>query len=245
MSARERPSFNTIILAGSVLKSTFPWQNLLSHGVMRVVNDCGIEDNVLLLNQLVVLFTGMAGRLGFHGGTGRNFRNRFFPFGHGGYFEDKDGNGPDKFMKEYWIPLLTTDAEIRQVDYRTDHLLDGVWFTLLNNIEPLKLLAYTAPFVALTVYVNSLRIDAINQGNEALKSQSRLLAGLSEQQTTLGNTRAGILLALEGLPGKEHQQNRPYSAEAQEYTEAAGEFAWPETEDGEWDFLRPGREPGE
>jgi hypothetical protein len=26
-----------------------------------------------------------------------------------------------------------------------------------------------------------------------------------------------------------------------EWREAAGEFAWPETEDGEWDFLRPGR----
>jgi hypothetical protein len=30
-----------------------------------------------------------------------------------------------------------------------------------------------------------------------------------------------------------------------EWQEAAGEFVWPETEDGEWDFLRPGREAGE
>lgn len=52
-----------MILAGSVLKPGFPWKDLVGESVHRVVNECGIRDNVLLLllNQLAVLFTGMAG----------------------------------------------------------------------------------------------------------------------------------------------------------------------------------------
>src|SRR5215475_12821159 len=57
-----RPPVNTILLAGSVLKSGFPWQVLIGRGVTRVVNDCGTKDAILILNQIVVLGTGMAGR---------------------------------------------------------------------------------------------------------------------------------------------------------------------------------------
>lgn len=133
-----RPNINTIILAGSVLKSTFPWQNLLGRGLTRLVNDCGTNDNVLLLNQLVVLGTGMAGRLGFQGGTGRNFRNRFFPFAHGGYFENPDGQQSDEFMKNYWLPVLMTDEDLTPADFRTGNVISGIWITILNNAEPIK-----------------------------------------------------------------------------------------------------------
>lgn len=85
-----RPKIHTIILAGGVLKSGFPWRDLVGDSVMRVVNECGIHDGVLLLNQLTVLFTGMAGREGFSGLTGDDFRNRYFEFGHSGYFQVKD-----------------------------------------------------------------------------------------------------------------------------------------------------------
>jgi hypothetical protein len=61
----DRPSVNTIILSGSVLKSNFPWQVLIGRGVQRLVNDCGVRDAVLILNQLTVLFTGMAWSIGF------------------------------------------------------------------------------------------------------------------------------------------------------------------------------------
>src|SRR5690242_9522734 len=55
-----RPDVNTIVLAGSVLKSGFAWQQLIGHGVARVVNDCGTKDGILILNQIFVLGTGMA-----------------------------------------------------------------------------------------------------------------------------------------------------------------------------------------
>jgi hypothetical protein len=85
-------AINTVILAGSVLKENFPWRDLIGTRVARVVNDCGLNDKVLLLSKLLVLFTGMAGRVGFTGATSRIFRNRYSPFGHSGYFQDRNGN---------------------------------------------------------------------------------------------------------------------------------------------------------
>jgi hypothetical protein len=82
IDSAERPAVNTIVFAGSILKNSFPWQELIGSCVKRLVNDCGVRDKVLVLNQMVVLFTGMAGRLGFNGGTGETFRNRFFNCGH-------------------------------------------------------------------------------------------------------------------------------------------------------------------
>jgi hypothetical protein len=79
-----RPKIHTIILAGSVLKTHFPWRNLVGTSVNRVINDCGSRDAVLLLSQFWVLFTGMAGRTGFAGATGKQFRNRVSVFGHSG-----------------------------------------------------------------------------------------------------------------------------------------------------------------
>jgi hypothetical protein len=72
------PQVNTIIFAGSVLKTNFPWHDLIGRSVKRLINDCGIKDGVLILNQIAILGTGMAGRLGFKGGIGDDFRNRFF-----------------------------------------------------------------------------------------------------------------------------------------------------------------------
>src|SRR5262249_47563793 len=75
-------AINTVILAASVLRSDFPWRDLIGTRVTRVVNDCGIMDKVLLLSQFGVLLTGMAGRIGFSGATSSVFRNRYSVFGH-------------------------------------------------------------------------------------------------------------------------------------------------------------------
>ncbi|MEM7469100.1 MAG: hypothetical protein AAF387_19760, partial [Pseudomonadota bacterium] len=67
MATRHHIKVHTVILAGSVLKPGFPWRELMGSKecVLRIVNDCGVRDNVLLLNQVFVLGTGMAGRAGF------------------------------------------------------------------------------------------------------------------------------------------------------------------------------------
>ena len=66
------PGVKNVILAGSVLRSNFPWNPLIANGqVERVVNDCAIRDKVLLLSEFGAPLTGMAGRVGFNGMTGR------------------------------------------------------------------------------------------------------------------------------------------------------------------------------
>jgi WD40 repeat protein len=140
VNADRRPKIHTIILAGSVLKAGFPWRDLVGTCANRVVNECGIHDRVLLLNQLFVLFTGMAGREGFSRMTGEKFRNRFFRFGHSGYFQ-LQGEHDDTFIKENWLCLLLSEERTRSVsDPRPVTALRGFTTFLFNNAEPIKLL---------------------------------------------------------------------------------------------------------
>jgi tetratricopeptide (TPR) repeat protein len=144
----QRPEVHTVLLAGSVLKGTFPWHTLLGHGVTRVINDCGTRDTILLLSQFFVLFTGMAGRLGFSGGISSNFCNRFFQYGHSGYFLSSAGSADDTFMRRYWLDLLLSDAAPETVDERDRGALTGIKLALINNAEPIKLAIYLVPLVA-------------------------------------------------------------------------------------------------
>jgi outer membrane protein OmpA-like peptidoglycan-associated protein len=114
------------------------------NSVRRVVNDCGIDDDILILSQFCVLFTGMAGRLGFVGMTSARFVNRFFSGGHSHYFESQ-GKSTDQFMARYWVPLITGSGEIERADERkTPGVMQGVMTTLLQIADPIKLLLYVA-----------------------------------------------------------------------------------------------------
>lgn len=139
----ERPKVHTILLAGSVLKSDFPWSDLQDDDTLyRVVNDCGTHDNILLLSQFLVLLTGMAGRLGFSGMTSDRFLNRYFVGGHSLYFE-KAGVPSDDFMKKYWVPIFVSDATVEYVDERiVKGAIQGAVITLVQIADPIKLLFY-------------------------------------------------------------------------------------------------------
>lgn len=137
-------SIHTLIFAGSVLKPSFPWAKYLGEGgtVHRFINDCGDQDSILVLSQLFALGMGMAGRVGFGGIQSNRFLNRYFAFGHGGYF---DGVG-DVFMRQWWLPLLTSDAVPVPHDCREERPLTplrGALQFLLNNAEPVKLMIAT------------------------------------------------------------------------------------------------------
>ena len=189
-----RPQINTIILAGSVLRASFPWRDLVgSGGVQRVVNDCGSQDRVLLFNQLFVLFTGMAGRIGFGGATHLNFRNRFFVFGHSGYFVDETEQ-PNDWMRTNWLPLLTGISDVESHDEREKpSWIEGILLTLANNAEPVKLTIYLALFSLPTWYVYQLytaeqrarAAEAVQFSraveNEALANQERDRAVAAEE----------------------------------------------------------------
>lgn len=169
-----RPKVHTIILAASVLKADFPWNELLTEGtVRRVVNDCGINDAVLILNQLTVLFTGMAGREGFAGMTGRSFQNRFFRGGHSLYFY-KGKTVSNDFMKTYWMPLLLEENTLISKDERSPpSICDGIVHTIVKNFVPIKLAIYTIILLIPTFIFYSLYTEAEAQRKIAAE-QTRL-----------------------------------------------------------------------
>lgn len=137
---RYRGRIGNVILAGSVLRADFPWNQLIENGyVESVINDCGVEDNVLLLSQFFVLFTGMAGRVGFAGTTGSRLFNRYFHGGHSLYFTAM-GVPTDAFMKQYWLPILANNVLPTHIDQRKElTTLGGAKLWLLNNSDLLKI----------------------------------------------------------------------------------------------------------
>jgi hypothetical protein len=182
---RTRPAVHNLILAGSVLKPGFSWGSLIGqNGVHRIINDCGTKDTILLLNQLCVPFMGMAGRVGFAGILDRRqLVNRWFAFGHSGYFEDVDQ--PNSFMERWWVPLLTSDAPPEAHDERKSLTsLGGLGMFLANNCEPIKLALYIAPIVLGVSYVSSLfrRLDEQDlQVHEAV-SKSAIANAATERE---------------------------------------------------------------
>ena len=219
LAGEDQTSIHTVILSGSVLRSGFNWSRLLGSRVTRVVNDCGSRDNILLLNQFFVLFTGMAGRVGFSGMTSNLLRNRFSPFGHSDYFKDAVGKPSDDYMLARWIPILTTEAPTEAFGELPDGgFWGGIGFWLANNAEPIKLSVYLAPLLAIIFWVWGQRQEAVRQraiaearmtiAIDALLSdqvakaanddatQAAIRARMSEDQakaiTTLGLTEAVI-----------------------------------------------------
>ena len=110
LGAGLRKKIGTVILASSVLHKSFPWHKLIGVEVKRLVNECGDLDAILVLNAFLPFGSGLAGRRGFPGVNGDHFRNRYFSFGHSGYFEPRSKPGENNetwFMERYWIPLLS------------------------------------------------------------------------------------------------------------------------------------------
>ncbi|MEJ7639346.1 MAG: tetratricopeptide repeat protein [Singulisphaera sp.] len=127
---------HSVIFAGSVLRPSFPWYRYLQQKrtVGRVVTRCGWDDSVLVLCQSTALLMGMAGRIGFHGLMGDQFINRYYRFGHGGYFDQNQ-----QFMRERWLPLLTGNAPAPAHDERPRlTTLGGARLFLLANMQFIK-----------------------------------------------------------------------------------------------------------
>ncbi|ESX20345.1 hypothetical protein X747_29055 [Mesorhizobium sp. LNJC384A00] len=141
----ETPRIDLIILAGSVLRPSFNWPRFMEKVPARqVVNDCGINDSVLILSQFVVLLTGMAGRVGFYGFTGGNVLNRFFVGGHGHYFAS-NRHDANHFMRTQWLSSIVDDARFEPVDQRPPFgVLGGLSNAAVRLSDPLKLVLYGA-----------------------------------------------------------------------------------------------------
>ena len=62
---------------------------------------------------------------------------------------------------------------------------------------------------------NQQRQEAVKQRDQALRTQSLFLADVANQRTAAGETRQGILLALEALPRDPQAPDRPFVAQAE------------------------------
>lgn len=206
----KRPRVHTVILAGSVLKAGFPWGRLLDQGfVKRVVNECGTKDLILILNQVFILFTGVAGILGFKGMIGERLRNNWYRFGHSGYFST--GNlDEDQFMRERWVPLIVSEEVPEHIDKRPTSEVYNLWVFILQNLELIKLSSYVALASLVALWVaESRQTRAIEEARDLAAradtsriehpnrlSESVLLAIESIRRTT---TREGDLSLRQGL----------------------------------------------
>jgi hypothetical protein len=139
-------AFAQVILAGSVLRQDFDWQRLIDEDVVgRVINDCGADDAILLLSQFGVLFTGMAGRLGFSGATGVALFNRIHLGGHSHYFVDASGAPDDRFMQTNWLPLILGTARPANIDMRAaPSAVRGFTHWLIQNADGMKIAVIAA-----------------------------------------------------------------------------------------------------
>jgi CheY-like chemotaxis protein len=160
--AKEAPiKIDTVILAGSVLRSGFFWADLIPFRVRRVVNDCGVRDTVLLASQFLVPLTGMAGRIGFVGMNGNEFTNRYSMFGHSGYFRGTDGADSNDYMLKNWVPLLVGERKLHDFDERLSPTAwRGLLIWITNNFEPVKIMLPMSLLVAGLVWLGALYIEA-------------------------------------------------------------------------------------
>jgi CheY-like chemotaxis protein len=127
-------NLNRLILAGSVLKSNHDFTTIDSTGC-SIVNETGDRDIPLLLSNLLVPYTGMAGRSGFFGFSNSKFVNRHFHGGHSHYFKSKT------FIEKYWLPLFF-EKEVEPLDQRVDNKWTQSTEAIVRHIGNLKEVIY-------------------------------------------------------------------------------------------------------
>lgn len=166
---------HTAILCSNVLPPDRNLSQLIGpeRPIGRLVNDCAIQDRVLPLT-LLVYGVGMGGQLGLHGFQGKYLTNRFFNFGHSGYFEG-DATDNNSFMKRWWLPLLQSDGTVEQVDQRSESpsWLNRILGTLGENGAVVALSIYLVVGGIIGSSLGYLYNDAKKQRVEAVQQRDR------------------------------------------------------------------------
>lgn len=132
LTPENTPKIKCVVLAGSVLKRTYQWHKIKSNlSIDFIINDCGIDDKVLLLSELFAVGLGMAGRVGFDSFKSVNVINRQHIGGHSFFEKNKD------FYKIYWLPLLVEsnvpEAIIIEQNSTLESLLDSLKYILWGS----------------------------------------------------------------------------------------------------------------
>lgn len=131
-----------LIMSGSVLKRTTPL-NLIKDKCFKIINDCAVDDYILLLCKTLVVGLGDAGRKGFIEANDAIFINRYFNGGHSMYFEN------EKFIDAYWMPTIFNDKLVVLNDDRKNHLFSDLTNSIQNLLELFKPLLWLFIILAL------------------------------------------------------------------------------------------------
>jgi hypothetical protein len=132
-----------IIFVSSVLKDNFDWNEIRKAVPIGVIiNECGNEDNILLLSRYFCNGLGMAGRSGF---IGVDVHNRYYKGGHDFFHRNED------FFEKQWIPLF--DNKIEKIDDREFSSLRENYEVLVSNPIALFAFALSGGLIGTGIYV--------------------------------------------------------------------------------------------
>lgn len=202
---------HTLILAGSVLNPTFPIKDLKKVGVKRIVNECGNKDLILVLGHLFIPLSGLAGKIGFCGVTeNEEFRNRYYNFGHRGFFQ-KSLPGKKCCMQKYWKPLLNNATGIPGSKERANSLSHryGKFFTLYYGGVKMGVICLLVIFHILNIsnLMNDLSVER-GKLEQALLGSTEIVealnmfdqGGLVESEKVINEIDRIFEKYLDGLP---------------------------------------------
>lgn len=112
---------DNVILCGSPLNENTCIDNIISKSSLTI-NECGLNDNVLLLSKYLVPQLGYAGRVGFYMENSSAFLNRYHVGGHSLYFE-KTLSGHE-FHEENWTSIILGNSIPMRIDNRKSSARD-------------------------------------------------------------------------------------------------------------------------
>jgi WD40 repeat protein len=189
MEASNLPKIRTVILCGSVLKISFPLREIVPSFVERVVNECGMKDNVLWMTELLFPGLGFAGRVGFSGLCGHDVFNRYFLHRHSGCIRDsRERYISSEFMRRWWLPLLTQDrprVEEHDDRPRRKYQVAASW---LERQASLMRIGIAIALIYITGYAvhdhHERELLALRQHNRELTAQKWTLDALQERDTS-------------------------------------------------------------
>ncbi|MHA6183446.1 hypothetical protein [Pseudomonas mohnii] len=136
-----------VIICGSPLSEKTDIDHIVRAADLTV-NECGINDNVLMLSKLFVPGLGYAGRVGFYRENTSRFLNRYHVGGHSLYFEGRQNN--ISFAEEQWLPMMIGGECPTSVDSRSVSLTQDISALFVRCIDKVKNYKYSL-FICLVV----------------------------------------------------------------------------------------------
>lgn len=130
----------SVVLCGSPLRHDDNIDHIVQSSELTL-NECGIDDFVLILARFFILGLGDAGRIGFERENSDEFINRYFRGGHSLYFKEFDQSST--FYERFWLRFIALEQTPEKFDARRNYFGQGVVEMVVNLVSLFKPIAYT------------------------------------------------------------------------------------------------------